>query len=220
MRIDRTCPRCGRLAVMHARFVRAIHDWEHTFVECARLRCCGRTWTAAPRGVTPRARYSDRVILVAKLLAALGIPLRQTASLLRQTGVPLTAQTAAIWCRGVKRVGLLRVRLARLRGDLRLRRSVWLKFEGRRNASVVQLLDRTGVMLYSPPRWRQDVPPRRPLRSAANTNVTARQAITANMEPAIRTRTNGSSTSSSSAPLPRGCCGPDEPSISPAAAAR
>ncbi len=100
-RVSRRCPRCGRAAAVHGRIVRAIHDWDTTFVECLRLRCCGTTFLAAPRGLTPRARYSDRVVALTRALAALGVPLRECARLLAAARVPATVQAIRRWCVGV-----------------------------------------------------------------------------------------------------------------------
>ena len=100
-RVSRRCPRCGQAAAVHGRIVRAIHDWDTTFVECLRLRCCGTTFLAAPRGLTPRARYSDRVVALTRVLAALGVPLRECARLLSAARVPATVQAIRRWCVGV-----------------------------------------------------------------------------------------------------------------------
>ena len=97
-RVSRRCPSCGRAAAVHGRIVRAIHDWDTTFVECLRLRCCGTTFLAAPRGLTPRARYSDRVVALTRVLAALGVPLREGARLLAAARVPATVQAIRRWC--------------------------------------------------------------------------------------------------------------------------
>lgn len=97
-RVSRRCPRCGRAAAVHGRIVRAIHDWDTTFVECLRLRCCGTTFLAAPRGLTPRARYSDRVVALTRALASLGVPLRECARLLAAARVPATVQAIRRWC--------------------------------------------------------------------------------------------------------------------------
>jgi len=100
-RVSRRCPRCGRAAAVHGRIVRAIHDWDTTFVECLRLRCCGTTFLAAPRGLTPRARYSDRVVALTRALVGLGVPLRECARLLVAARVPATVQAIRRWCAGV-----------------------------------------------------------------------------------------------------------------------
>jgi hypothetical protein len=97
-RVARRCPRCGGVAAVHGRIVRAIHDWETTFVECLRLRCCGQTFLAAPRGLTPRARYSDRVVGLVRALAGLGVPLRDCARVLAGARVPATVQAIRRWC--------------------------------------------------------------------------------------------------------------------------
>ncbi len=97
-RVSRRCPQCGGVAAVHGRIVRAIHDWDTTFVECLRLRCCGATFLAAPRGLTPRARYSDRVVGLVRTLAALGVPLRECARLLTRARVPATVQALRRWC--------------------------------------------------------------------------------------------------------------------------
>lgn len=100
-RVKRRCPQCGGIAAVHGRIVRAIHDWETTFVECLRLRCCGTTFLAAPRGLTPRARYSDRVVGLVRALTALGLPLRECARVLRAARVPATVQAIRRWCEDV-----------------------------------------------------------------------------------------------------------------------
>lgn len=97
-RVSRRCPRCGATASVHGRVVRAIHDWDTTFVECLRLRCCGATFLAAPLGLTPRARYSDRVVALVRALASIGVPLRESARLLAAARVPATAQAIRRWC--------------------------------------------------------------------------------------------------------------------------
>lgn len=97
-RVSRQCPRCGATAAVHGRIVRAIHDWDTTFVECLRLRCCGVTFLAAPFGLTPRARYSDRVVALARALCVMGVPLRECARLLAAARVPATAQAIRRWC--------------------------------------------------------------------------------------------------------------------------
>lgn len=88
---------------MHARFTRAIHDWEVTFVQCARMRCCGRTFTVTPPGLTPRSRYSDRVIRLSRNLASMSLSVRQIARILRRIGVTVTPQSVHAWTRGVER---------------------------------------------------------------------------------------------------------------------
>jgi len=132
--VDRTCPMCGGTAAVHARIVRAVHDWGQTFVPCERLRCCNRTWTAAPRGLTPRARYSDRVVALARALVSGGVSRRRCAALLRQAGVPVTAQSIATWCRGVRSRAPGRAALASAPDSCRsvlLRPGLWLNFHSK-----------------------------------------------------------------------------------------
>lgn len=131
--VSRRCPRCGRGAVVHGRIVRAIHDWETTFVECLRLRCCGATFLAAPWGLTPRARYSDRVRGLARALYQLGLSHRDSAHVLRRARVPTTVQAVRRWCAKAVRRGALIPALAvelggAAGGDLafRLRPGAWM----------------------------------------------------------------------------------------------
>ncbi len=142
--IDRTCPKCGGTAAIHARTVRAVHDWEVTFVPCERLRCCNRTWTAAPRGLTPRSRYSDRVIALARALVAGGVSRRRCAALLRQAGVPVTPQSVASWCRGLRSSAPARAHLAsaaETRVSVCLRPGLWLNVRSKGgHARTAQLL--------------------------------------------------------------------------------
>lgn len=142
--VARTCPRCGGTAVVHGKVVRAIYDWSVTFVACERLRCCGRTFTATPTGLRPRLRYSERVIALARALAALGIPRRRSATLLTQAGVPVSPQAVAKWSRDVAPLAAAVARLAAApAGDvcLYLRRELWLALDTespRRTAAILR----------------------------------------------------------------------------------
>jgi hypothetical protein len=96
------CPRCGRPAAVHSRYERAVHDWQQTFFPCVRLACCGRTFTTTPPGLRAGARYSERVIALARVLVGLGLSLRHTVRLLKAAGVPTSVETVRSWSRGVE----------------------------------------------------------------------------------------------------------------------
>lgn len=117
------------LAVVHAKIERAVHDWATPIVECARLRCCGRTFLSVPPGLTPRSRYSDRVKGFARGCRALGASFGRIRKLLRSAGVPVTAEAIARWCRGVRSEAEARLRVARSpEGPVRMRfrEGLWL----------------------------------------------------------------------------------------------
>lgn len=97
-----TCPACGKPARIHARVERAIYDWDTTFVASLRLTCCGRTFTVSPRGLAPGARYSVRVVALARSLVALGVSMRHTVRLLKAARVPVALESLRAWCRGVE----------------------------------------------------------------------------------------------------------------------
>jgi hypothetical protein len=141
--VSRECPRCGETAAIHGRMTRAIHDWEVTFVECARLRCCGQTFTAAPPGLTPRARYSDRVVRLARALVAMNVSVRECVRILRQAGVVVTPQTVHQWSRSVRRQARARARVVGApegRVCVRLRSDLWLALETRAPKQVESIL--------------------------------------------------------------------------------
>jgi hypothetical protein len=130
---------------VHARFTRAIHDWEVTFVECLRLRCCGKIWSLAPAGVRVRSRYSDRVVALARSVVSLGLSVRECAKLLDRVGVCVSHQTVHEWCAGVR--PLLRARVEtsqRGAGNVRvpLRHGLWLAVHTNTPARAASLLDR------------------------------------------------------------------------------
>jgi hypothetical protein len=125
------CPLCGGDAVVHARVARAIHDWQTTFVECVRLRCCGRTFTVWPEGLRPWSRHSARVVAVARTLFACGVSLRSCARLLTRSGTPASAETVRAWCRGVSREAQVEAHLSRALPELgiELRPGLWFAFQ-------------------------------------------------------------------------------------------
>jgi hypothetical protein len=115
-----------------------------TFIECARLRCCGGTFTAAPRGVSPGLRYSDRVVALARALVAMNNSFRQCARVLRGAGVVVTAQTVHAWCGAVERRTRARARLAsRPNGALcvRLREDLYVALDTRATRQGSALLE-------------------------------------------------------------------------------
>jgi len=143
---ERSCPSCGGKAALHARFTRAIHDWETTFVECVRLRCCGRTFTSTPRGVTPGARYSDRVVGLVRLLVATGASRRTCARVLGDSGVPVTAQALAKWCQSTRKGERECARLSPEREGrvgVRLRDGLWLVFPKASPEKIGRLMERS-----------------------------------------------------------------------------
>ncbi len=142
-RAPRHCPKCNGRAAVHARVTRAIHDWEITFVECLRLRCCGTTFTSTPEGLTPRARYSDRVVALTRALVAAGVSMRCCVRLFDAAGVPMTLQTVRTWCTDVEAVTRSKARVASCPdGDVavKLRDDVWFALSTPRPTVVRQLL--------------------------------------------------------------------------------
>jgi hypothetical protein len=141
---SRACPTCGGGAAIHARVRRAMYDWEITFVECLRLRCCDRTFTSTPAGLTPRARYSDRVVALARALVSSGVSMRCCVRLFSAAGVPVTLQTIRTWCACVE---ALTVSTARIASDadgevaVRLRDALWIAIQTRRPRLVLALLN-------------------------------------------------------------------------------
>ena len=141
----RICPRCGGQATVHAKVQRAIYDWEVTFVECLRLRCCGATFTSAPSGLTPRSRYSDRVIRLTQALVTSGVSMRACAKLLVASGVPVTSQSIRAWCASVEQETTARARVVEAPlGDISipLREGRWLAIDTGRVAQVMRILER------------------------------------------------------------------------------
>lgn len=141
--VSRRCPTCGEKAALHGRFTRAIHDWEVTFVDCERLRCCGRTFTAAPAGLTPRSRYSDRVVALSRALAALNVSVRHCARLLREAGVIVTPQTVHAWRRGIRPQARAALKMAPAPEgtlSLKLRPDLWLSMNTRSPRRVESIL--------------------------------------------------------------------------------
>lgn len=140
----RSCPRCGSSAARHGRLRRVIDDWEVTFVDCQRLRCCGRTFVSAPPGLTARSRYSDRVVGLSRALAAIGIPYRHCSDLMREAGVRVTPQSIQSWCRGVPRreCGVAALTPAP-EGDVavELRDGLWMSIGTDEPESVLSVLD-------------------------------------------------------------------------------
>ncbi len=139
----RSCPTCGGPATIHARVTRAIYDWEITFVDCLRLRCCGSTFTSAPDGLKPRARYSNRVVALARALVAAGVSMRCCVRLFAAARVPVTLQTVRTWCEGVEPLTRSKARVAAgAEGDVavRLRDDVWVAIDTPRPKLVMRLL--------------------------------------------------------------------------------
>lgn len=139
------CPRCRNEAAVHARATRAIHDWATTFVECLRLRCCGRTFTVTPTGLGPRSQYSDRVVGVARALVAMGVSVRRCSAVLREAGVSVTAQTVWTWCDGMRpemfaSVEVTDTPVAPVRLELRPR--LWLSVRGGNPGLAAEILSR------------------------------------------------------------------------------
>ena len=142
-RAPRRCPGCNGTAAVHARITRAIHDWEITFVECLRLRCCGTTFTSTPEGLTPRARYSDRVVALTRGLVAAGVSMRCCVRLFGAAGVPMTLQTVRTWCSDVEPVTRSTARVASCPdGDVavKLRDDLWFAISTQRTRLVRQLM--------------------------------------------------------------------------------
>ena len=142
---ERACPRCGDRAIVHARIPRAIHDWEVTFVECLRLRCCGQTFTTTPGGLRPRSRFSDRVVSLARTLVAAGESRRRCSLLLGAAGVPVTPESVRSWCRRLRPSTRARARVTSRPGGrigLNLRPGLWLVFEAGDPRAVQRLFDR------------------------------------------------------------------------------
>ncbi|HEX4953237.1 MAG TPA: hypothetical protein VF017_07570 [Thermoanaerobaculia bacterium] len=139
---SRACPHCGGPARVHARLQRAIYDWEITFVDCLRLSCCGRTFTSAPLGLTPRARYSDRVVALARALVASGVSLRSTARLLTTARVPVAFESLRAWCRDVAPAKLARRAEVDGVGDvlIRLREDCAVAVQSREPERIVAML--------------------------------------------------------------------------------
>ncbi len=144
-RAPRACPRCGESAAIHGYIVRVVHDWQAPVARCLRLRCCGVTFTAAPPGITPRSRFSDRVVALARALVAAGVSMRSTARTLSAAGVPLTLQTVRTWCAGIEPVTRARARLTATPDGaafIRLRPELCLSITGSKPRLIAVLLQR------------------------------------------------------------------------------
>lgn len=149
----RSCPRCGRVAAIHKRVVRAVYDWEITFIDCLRLRCCGGTFLATPRGLEPRLRYSGRVVALARALYAAGVPFHSCSRLLTRLRVPVTPQGVRRWCRGISPETHSEVGLETApQGDVSVRilPTSWIAIRSEAPAEVLRILRRESVHLAHP----------------------------------------------------------------------
>lgn len=149
----RSCPRCGRVAAIHKRVVRAVYDWEITFIDCLRLRCCGGTFLATPRGLEPRLRYSSRVVALARALYSAGVPFHSCSRLLTRLRVPVTPQGVRRWCRGIAPETRSEVTLASApHGDVAVHilPTTWLAIRSEAPAEVLRILRREAVRLVHP----------------------------------------------------------------------
>ena len=127
--VSRHCPDCGRRATTHGYRDRVVNDWETTHFRCARLRCCGRTFLSTPMGISPRSRYSDRVVVVARILVALGVSLRNCVEILGQVGVPMTRESIRLWSRGLRYGSVATARIASEASGsvaIRLKDDLWI----------------------------------------------------------------------------------------------
>jgi hypothetical protein len=98
--------------------------------------------------LSAHARYSDRVIRLARILFTVGMSLRKVSRLLRQTGIPVTAQTVHQWCRNSITTLIATVELAEQPDEginLLLRPDLCVRFKSRSHRQLLALLEESSI---------------------------------------------------------------------------